>query len=156
MVHPDGWEVRLTPSDTGTSVVAVDPHTRMGLSIQPLYDSEGTPLTMLVVGSYYPLGFLPAFTDDFKRGLEAEAAADLGPAYTVSATYAKMASSEAIELMITKQQRSPHPKLDDRPGQEETSVSLFNKLFGGSQERSKSRMSLDQAREIAGAYGEVL
>lgn len=102
MTHPAGWKVRLTHHDTGTGVMAFDPDTGMGLSIQPLYDSHDKPPRALIVGSYYPLGFLPAFTDDFKKSLEKEASADLGPAYTVSASYAKIASFEGIELIITK------------------------------------------------------
>jgi hypothetical protein len=102
MIHPAGWKVRLTHHDTGTVVMAFDPNTGMGLSIQPLYASHEKPPTALIVGSYYPPGFLPAFNDDFKSSLEKEAAADLGPAYTVSATHAKFASFEGIELTITK------------------------------------------------------
>ena len=108
MVHPDGWKVRLMPHDTGTSVMAFDLNTGMGLSIQPLYDSDDKPPMFLIIGSYYPLGFLPPFTDDFKRGVEKEAAADLGTAYTVSATYNKIAQFEAIELTITKKQKTPN------------------------------------------------
>jgi hypothetical protein len=102
MIHPAGWKVRLTHHDTGTTVMAFDPNTGMGLSIQPLYESHDKPPTVLIVGSYYPLGFLPSFTKDFKNSLEKEASADLGPVYTVSATYAKFESFEGIELIITK------------------------------------------------------
>jgi len=102
MVYPDGWKSQRAYHDTGTSIAAFDPNTGMGLSIQPLYDNEDKPPTVLIVGSYYPLGFLPAFTDDFKKGVEKEAAADLGPIYTISATYAKIAPFEVIELTITK------------------------------------------------------
>jgi len=102
MIHPAGWKVRLMHHDTGTAVMAFDPNTGMGLSIQPLYESHDKPPTVLIVGSYYPLGFLPAFTEAFKNSLEKEASADLGSVYTVSATYVKFPSFEGIELTITK------------------------------------------------------
>lgn len=102
MVHPDGWKVRLSPHDTGTGVMSVDPKTGLGLSVQPLYiDTKGPP-TMLIVRSYYPLGFLSNFTDDFKKNLEKDASDDLGPAYFVTASYTKMPPFEVIELMVTR------------------------------------------------------
>ena len=102
MVHPDGWKVRFGHHETGTSVMAFDPNTGIGLSVQPLYNNDDSPPTFLIVGSYYPLGSLPAFTDDFKSNLEREAAKDLGPAYSVSASYSKMPPFESIELMIKR------------------------------------------------------
>lgn len=103
MVHPAGWKARLAPHDTGTSVMSFDPKTSMGLSIQPLfYIGDDSPPGVLIVGSYYPLGFLPPFTDDFKRGLEQDAVSDLGPGYSVSATYSKMPPFEGIKLTVTK------------------------------------------------------
>lgn len=102
MVHPDGWKVRLSSHDTGTGVTSLDPKTGLGLSIQPLYSDNKGPPTMLIVGSYYPLGFLPDFTDDFKKNLEKDASDDLGPAYLVTASYTKMPPFEVIELMVTR------------------------------------------------------
>jgi hypothetical protein len=102
MIHPEGWKVRFGHHDTGTSVMAFDPTTGMGLSVQPLYNNDESPPTLLIVGSYYPLGSLPAFTDDFKKSLEKDATEDLGATYSVSASYLKMPSFEAIELMIKK------------------------------------------------------
>ena len=102
MVHPEGWKVRLSPHDTGTGVMAFDPQTGFGLSVQPFYDGNSGPPTILIVGSYYPLGSLPPFTDDFKKSLERDATKDLGPGYSVSASYTKMPPFEGIELMITK------------------------------------------------------
>lgn len=69
MIHPNGWKVRLSTYDTGTGVMSFDPNTGIGLSVQPLYDSHDKPLTILIVGSYYPLGSLPAFTEDFKKNI---------------------------------------------------------------------------------------
>ena len=102
MVHPDGWKVRLSPHDTGTGVMSVDPKTGLRLSVQPLYSDNKGPPTMLIVGSYYPIGFLPNFTNDFKKILEKDASDDLGPAYSVTASYTKMPPFEVIELMVTR------------------------------------------------------
>lgn len=102
MIHPDGWKVRLSPHDTGTGVMSFDPNSGFGLSIQPLYNGSEGPPTILIVGSYYPLGTLPEFTKDFKKSLENDALKDLGPNYSVSASYGKMPSFEAIELTIMR------------------------------------------------------
>jgi hypothetical protein len=102
MVHPEGGEIKLSLHDTGTSVMAFDPKTGFGLSAQPLYDNETSPLEMLIVGSYFPLGSLPEFTDELKREIEAEAKKDLGVKYEVSANYTETPPLEGIELMITK------------------------------------------------------
>ncbi len=102
MVHPDGWKVRLSPRDTGTGVMAYDNQTRMGLSIQPFYKDENSLPDILIVGSYYPLGTLPKFTEDFKHTIEGEAKKDLGAEYSVSAAYIEMPPFEGVELLITK------------------------------------------------------
>jgi hypothetical protein len=102
MVHPDGWKVRLSPQDTGTGVMSFDPNRGFGLSVQPLYSDNKGPPTMVIVGSYYPLGFLPDFTDHFKKSLEKDASDDLGPAYSVMASYTKMPPFEVIELIVTR------------------------------------------------------
>ncbi len=82
--------------------MAVDPSTGFGLSVQPLYTDNTSPPFMLIVGSYYPLGSLPEFTNEFKQRVEHEASEDLGAAYSVSAAYTKMPPLEAIELTVLK------------------------------------------------------
>jgi hypothetical protein len=58
---------------------------------------------MLVVGSYFPAGTLPKFTDELKRRMEADARRDLGPEYSVLARYTALAPSiEGIELTVMK------------------------------------------------------
>jgi hypothetical protein len=102
MVHPNGWKVRFSQHDTGTGVMSFAPKTGLGLSVQPLYSDDKGPPTMLIVGSYYPLGSLSDFTDDFKKKLEKDASDDLGPAYSVTASYTKMPPFEVLELMVTR------------------------------------------------------
>jgi len=102
MVHPDGWKVRLALHDTGTSVMAFDGNTNLGLSVQPLFGGDEGPPMELIVGSWYPLGFLPPFIDDFRKSLEKEAAKDLGQRYSVRASYTKVPPFEGIELTITR------------------------------------------------------
>ena len=102
MIHPDGWKVRLSPHDTGTGVMSFDPNSGFGLSIQPLYNGNEGPPKILIVGSYYPLGTLPDFTEDFKKSLENDAEKDLGPDYSVSASYIKMPPFETIELKVMR------------------------------------------------------
>ena len=100
--YPEEWVVRFSRHDTGTAIMAFDSTTGFGLTVQPLYESDDGPPTMLVVGSYFPLGSLPPFTDDQKKGIEKDAVEHLGPRYSVSAFYYKNGSREGIELTITR------------------------------------------------------
>jgi hypothetical protein len=102
--YPAGWKMRLAPHDTGTSVMAFDSNAGTGLSIQPLYYDNDSPPGRLIVGSYYPLGSLRPLDDDVKQSIEKAAANDLGPEYSVSATYSKIPpfEVEGIKLMVTK------------------------------------------------------
>jgi hypothetical protein len=102
MVHLDEWEVQLAPKDTGTIVRFIDRKMQMGLTIQPYYPNENSPPEKLVVGSYFRKGTLPAFTERFKKNLESQAAAELGPDYSVTATYNTVQSLEIIQLIVTK------------------------------------------------------
>ncbi len=110
MVHPEGWRVRLSPLETGSSVMAFDPKTGMGLAVQPFFrDAQGPP-DMLVVGSYYPAGTFREFSEQMKRHMEATASSDLGPAYSVRISFSRMASPapglDMVEVIIT---RAPVP-----------------------------------------------
>lgn len=109
MVHPSGWKVRLSPVDTGTGVIAFDSKTGMGLAVQPLFQDMQSPPEMLVVGSYYPAGTFPDFSERLKRNMEAAARSDLGPAYSVSISFKRMASPppgfDVVEVIITSAQQ---------------------------------------------------
>jgi hypothetical protein len=101
-VHSDEWEVQLAPKETGTVVRFIDRKMQMGLTIQPHYPNDNSPPEKLVVGSYFRKGTLPEFTERFKKNLESQAAAELGPDYSVTATYNTVQSLEVIQLIVTK------------------------------------------------------
>ncbi len=102
------WKVRLKQVDTGTGVMVLDPSTGMGLSIQPLYIDDKSPPMMLVVGSFYPVGRVPANLAASQKEVEQEAQRDLGHLYAVSARYVKMSPSlEGIELSVTRSANAP-------------------------------------------------
>ena len=105
MVHPTGWTVALSDLDTGTSVMAYDPKSGFGLSIQPLYPEIQGPPLMLIVGSYYPPGTFTEFTEQLRGDIEEAAQTDLGEKYSVSARLERIApfgtELELIELTIT-------------------------------------------------------
>src|SRR6266511_553380 len=86
---PEGWTLRLLPHDTGTGLARFNRSTGIGASVQPLFDDDQGPPGMIVVGSYYPLGFMH-ITDEVIKKIEQAARLDLGPAYSVSANHAKM------------------------------------------------------------------
>ena len=102
MVHPEEWEVRLAQHDTGTSVMSYDTSTGFGLLVQPLYNDDKSPPDMIIVGSYYPLGTIPSFDDQFIQNIENKSRTDLGPTYSVSANYVKTPPLEGVELIITR------------------------------------------------------
>ncbi len=102
IIHPNGWKTQLGSHNTGTQVMSYDSNTGMGLSVQPIYDNNDSPPSILIVGSYYTLGFLPTFTEEFKKNIEEAAAQDLGPAYSVSASYTKIPPLEGLLLTVAK------------------------------------------------------
>lgn len=99
---PEGWKAGYSLHDTGTAVMAIDPTTGIGLSVQPFFDQKDGPPVALIVGSYYPPGYLPEFTDEIKEGIERESMADLGPKYSVTASRVQVQKYEGIELMVTR------------------------------------------------------
>ena len=112
LTYPPDWKVRLHPVDTGTAIMALDLEKNMGLSVHPLFMEKGGPPAMLIVGSYYPSGTFPTFSDDLRNQMESAARTDLGPAYSVSLSFKRMALFEAefdvIQVMIL--QASPESK----------------------------------------------
>ena len=115
VTHPPGWKVQLRPLETGTGLMALDLEKGMGLSVQPLFMDEESPPMTLIVGSYYPAGTLPTFSDDLRRQMEASASADLGTAYSVSISFKRMSpfgiAFDVVDVMI--QRASPEPKSTD-------------------------------------------
>jgi hypothetical protein len=100
--YPEGWKVRVEPSDSGSGVLGHDPTTGMKLTIRPYYDNTIDPPEVLFITSSYPLGKAPQFTADFKHDLEYEAKRNLGPEYSVSTSYTKSPSFEEIEITIKR------------------------------------------------------
>jgi len=102
MVHPEGWQTQLFPEDAGTIVMFFDSNSSMGLSVRPFFRDRSSPPAKVTVGSYYPAGTLPEFTETFRKHLERDEAADLGPDYSVSATHTALQKIELIQLNIEK------------------------------------------------------
>lgn len=101
MAHPEGWKTQLFPQDTGTVVMFFDSNSSMGFSVRPFYRDNTSPPVKLTVGSYYPIGTFPKFTEELKKNLESAEAADLGPDYSVTATYTPLRLIEVIKLVIS-------------------------------------------------------
>lgn len=102
MIHPEGWKTQLFPQNTGTTVMFFDSNSSMGLSVRPFYRDSNNPPVKLIVGSYYPIGTLPKFTEKFKKNLESDEAAELGPDYSVTVTHTALRLIEVINLIISK------------------------------------------------------
>jgi hypothetical protein len=104
--YPQDWKIRLNRLDTGTAVMAYDPKTGFGLSVQPLYPNDTDPPDMLVVGSYYPAGTFREFPESLRREIEREARADLGARYDVSVSFQRFSPFETaldvVEITITR------------------------------------------------------
>jgi hypothetical protein len=103
--YPSDWEIRRSHLATGTTVMAFHQKTGRGLSIQPLYGDDKSRPDMLIVGSYYPIGSLPKFTEALKKEIEEAAKKDLGPEYSVTVSYAKFPKFEGIELQLMQLQK---------------------------------------------------
>ena len=98
----DGWKVRLMPVSTGTGVLAFNPGTGFGLSVQPFFaEGEASP-RLLVVGSFFPVGQLPDLSGQVPSMQEA-AQRDLGAGYAVTARYVRLSSTvEGVELSVSR------------------------------------------------------
>ena len=99
--YPTDWKIALSHHPTGTSVMAFDPKTGYGLSVQPLYPDDRSRPDMLVVGSYYPEGTFE-FIEALKKEIKEAAEKDLGPKYSVTARYTKLPPFECIELTVIR------------------------------------------------------
>ena len=97
------WKVRLSRSSTGLGVLAFDPVTGLGLSVQPHYVDDKSPPTTLVVGSFYPMGKPPASLSASQTDVERKARRELGARYFVSARHVELPPAwEGIELVVTR------------------------------------------------------
>jgi hypothetical protein len=101
------WKIRLQRMETGTGVMAFDPSTGMGLSIQPLYaDAESHP-AMLIVGSFYPKDQAPPNLAKLEKEFERDAQRDLGAHFKVSARYVSIPPNlVGIELTVTRAEQA--------------------------------------------------
>lgn len=97
------WKIKLKRVDTGIGVMAFDPTTGMGMSIQPLYIDGNSPPEILVVGSFYPKNKLPPNLPDLRADIEKEAQRDLGYHYAVTARYVQLSPSlEGVEISVMR------------------------------------------------------
>jgi hypothetical protein len=103
--NPPDWKFAVSNHDTGACLMGFDPKTGHGLSLQPLYDHDNSPPVKLIVGSYYPAGSFPQFTDQLKRQLEQAAMKDLGPEYSVTASSVKLPKLDGVEFAVSKAKR---------------------------------------------------
>jgi hypothetical protein len=97
------WKARFVQTSTGTSVSAFDPVTGMGVSFQPIYLDDRSPPTKVIVGSFQPVGKLPAHAASSAKEVEREVQRLIGSRYSVSARYVKVPPSlEGFELTVTR------------------------------------------------------
>ena len=104
VVPPQGWTMQLQPFDTGTMIARFNQSTEIGESVQALFTNDQGPPIRILVGSYYPVGFM-RITWEVVKQIEQAARLDLGPAYSVWVNTAAPAmpgvNLEAIELIVT-------------------------------------------------------
>ena len=97
------WKIRLNESSTGVGVMAFDPSTGFGMSVQPLYTDDKGPPMVLVVGTFYPTGKPPASLSVPQKELERKARRDLGSRYLVWARPVSLPPAwEGVELTVTR------------------------------------------------------
>jgi hypothetical protein len=97
-----GWVFRTGVHDYGSPVAGFDPATGKGFSIRPLFMNDTEPPAVVIIDSYFPLGALPAMTEETKHRMEATAQKDLGTIYTVQLAHSKRDQLEMIHLIVTK------------------------------------------------------
>ena len=104
MPVPEGWEARRLPHDTGTSWMGIDSAGGFSLLVQPLFDDQSSPPLMLVIGNYYPVGYLNDFNDQVRGDMEKATQNDLGTDYAVRVQFSRLPEADLLELLITKVQ----------------------------------------------------
>jgi hypothetical protein len=97
-----GVAIKSVPHDSGSQVIALDPTTGVSLSVQPFFNNDSDPPVRVVIGNYFPLGILPAVTEEMQKQMRAGAQRDLGEKYTVQLDYSKTEKFEIIELRLTQ------------------------------------------------------
>ena len=102
LAYPEGWKVRLDPSDNGSGVVGQHVTTGIELGIRPYFDNTIDPPEVIFIVSHYPSDKAPRFTSKLKSDLEYEAKMYLGPDYSASVSYTKSPLFEEIELAIRR------------------------------------------------------
>jgi hypothetical protein len=97
-----GWTHRITEHQTGVQVIAFNPSTGCGISIQPLFNDDRRPPQMVIVGSYVPVGMMPPVTEELKAGIKAQAQEEIGPAYSLEMNHQTFQNMERFEFLITE------------------------------------------------------
>ena len=101
MAAPD-WTLRTYDHETGLQVVAFNPSTGCGISIQPFFRDDKRPPDMVIIGSYLPIGMMPPITEELKAQIKAQAQDEIGPAYSLILNYQTAENMDMVEFEITE------------------------------------------------------
>jgi hypothetical protein len=96
------WTLRVDENESGAQIIGFDPSTGIGLSIQPLFRDDTRPPDMVIVGNYFPPGFLPPMTDNLRSEIESVARKEIGAAYSLRLTHEIRGNLEVFEFLITE------------------------------------------------------
>jgi hypothetical protein len=83
------WIVEFNDEPSGRQVIAFDPSSRIGLSIQPYFRDEKSPPERVRIQNYYPAGTLGSLSEEVRESMQAITEEGLGGAYHVSLTSGK-------------------------------------------------------------------
>ena len=86
----------------GREVIAVDPSSRIGLSVHPYFRDEKSPPELLIIRNYYPAGALGSLTEEVRQSMEAVTQKGLGGAYRVKLRFDVIEEHEVVEFRVTE------------------------------------------------------
>jgi hypothetical protein len=101
VVHPWGWETRVTAMSTGSVMMSIHVQNGMALSVRPIFSDDHSTPDMLIVGGWHVTG-TSSFTESLKQSINQAVRHDLGPAYSVSVNFERVSRFDVVELTITK------------------------------------------------------
>ena len=96
------WIVEFHDHDNGREVIAVDPSTKIGLSVHPHFRDEKSPADLLIIRNYYPVGALGSLTEEGMTINRSRTQKGLGGAYRVKLRFNVMEENEVVEFRVTE------------------------------------------------------
>jgi hypothetical protein len=96
------WIVEFNDDPGGRQVIALDPSTKVGLSIRPYFRDEKSPPEMVMIENYYHIRTLGSLSDEVRQLMEAITQEGLGGAYHVRLSFRQTEDHDVVQFLVTE------------------------------------------------------